>query len=240
MFLHRRYITAQVKCDTMVNRKVLRNKEAIMELKIIYRSVKPKIETRLREFERVWKKGTEEDIFAELVFCLLTPQSKAKSCDSAVCDLVDKGLILKGSQKQIAKELSKKTRFHNNKANYVVEARRMFTKKGKIRIKEMISEFKDPKDIRDWLVRDVKGLGLKEASHILRNIGFGKELAILDRHILKNLVYLGVIPEVPKSLTWKNYLDIENRMFEFSKEIKIPLAHLDLLLWYKETGEVFK
>jgi N-glycosylase/DNA lyase len=223
----------------MTKKKSL-NREAIRELKNLYKPVKPKIESRLKDFKRLWKKGSEEDIFAELVFCLLTPQSKAKSCDSAVCSLLEKDLILKGNERQIAKVLSKKTRFHNNKAKYVVEARRMFSKKGKLRIKEIIGEFEDPKELRDCLLKNVKGLGLKEASHFLRNIGFGEELAILDRHILKNLVYLGVIPEVPKSLTEKIYLDIERKMIEFSKEISIPLAHLDLLLWYKETGEVFK
>ena len=84
------------------------------------------------------------------------------------------------------------------------------------------------------------GLGYKEASHFLRNIGLGEDLAILDRHILKNLVLLGVIDEVPSSLSRKTYLDIERRMTEFSKRLGINMGQLDLLLWYKEAGEVFK
>jgi N-glycosylase/DNA lyase len=89
-------------------------------------------------------------------------------------------------------------------------------------------------------VENVKGLGYKEASHFLRNIGLGEDLAILDRHILKNLALLGVIKEVPTSPTKRIYLEIERKMTAFSKESKIPMGHLDLLLWYKEAGEVFK
>ena len=65
-------------------------------------------------------------------------------------------------------------------------------------------------------------------------------LAILDRHILKNLVVLGVIKEIPKSLTEKKYLEIEGKFEEFSKKINISMDELDLLFWSAEAGEVFK
>jgi N-glycosylase/DNA lyase len=215
-------------------------KQTITELKSLYRPIKGEIERRLGEFREVWKKGSDEDIFAELVFCLLTPQSKARSCDHAVSCLLEKDLVLRGNKMEIAKVLRTKTRFHNNKAGYIVEARELFEERSRMGIKKRIMELGDPEDVREWLVDNIKGMGLKEASHFLRNIGFGENLAILDRHILKNLVHLGVIPEVPKSLSKRIYLEIEKKMMKFSKEIRIPLAHLDLLLWYKEVGEVFK
>jgi N-glycosylase/DNA lyase len=83
-------------------------------------------------------------------------------------------------------------------------------------------------------------MGYKEASHFLRNIGMGEDLAILDRHILKNLKILGVISEIPVSLTRNKYLEIEIKMRDFAENVKIPMSHLDLLLWYKETKEIFK
>ena len=84
------------------------------------------------------------------------------------------------------------------------------------------------------------GIGYKEASHFLRNIGYGEDIAILDRHILKNLKLLNVISDIPASLSKKQYLLIEKKMKQFSKKINISLSHLDLLLWYREAGEVFK
>jgi N-glycosylase/DNA lyase len=83
-------------------------------------------------------------------------------------------------------------------------------------------------------------LGYKEASHFLRNIGFGENLAILDRHILKNLVLLGVIESIPKGIIKNKYLEIEEKMAKLSKKIDVPMSHLDIVLWYKETGEIFK
>ena len=35
-------------------------------------------------------------------------------------------------------------------------------------------------------------------------------------------------------------MQIEKNMREFAMQIDIPISHLDLLLWYKETGEIFK
>jgi N-glycosylase/DNA lyase len=62
----------------------------------------------------------------------------------------------------------------------------------------------------------------------------------LDRHILRNLGSLGIIPEIPISLTKKRYLEIEEKLRRFSAEIFIPMADLDLLFWSKETGWIFK
>ena len=119
-------------------------------------------------------------------------------------------------------------------------ARKFFTANNKIRIKEKLASFKNIFEARLWLVKNIKGIGYKEAGHFLRNIGIGKNLAILDRHILKNLKIYGVINELPKTLTTKTYLEIENQMQNFSTKIGIPMAHLDMLFWYKKTGGIFK
>lgn len=202
-------------------------------------ALKDGILKRLDDFRNVWKNGSDEDIFAELVFCLFTPQSKAKSCWSSVNILLDKKLLLKGTKTSIARELNR-VRFRNNKAGYVVLAREQFTRNGKISIKDLVSGFKDVFEAREWFVDNVKGLGYKEASHFLRNIGFGEKITILDRHILRNLKRAGVIQRVPASITKKTYLEIEKKMKDFSRKVKIPLNHLDLLFWCNETGEIFK
>jgi len=209
------------------------------EIRAIRTSIQEEIQSRLREFDSVLKTGDDESIFAELVFCILTPQSKAKSCWSAVKRLLGKGLLLTGTEDQVLGELSG-VRFKYKKAGYIVEARNRFLIGGKISIKSRIDGFGDVRDAREWLVRNVKGIGYKEASHFLRNVGLGADLAILDRHILKNLRSLQVIEEVPASLSRRRYLEIERGMKELSEGVGIPMNHLDLVLWYKETGEVFK
>ncbi|MFA6914592.1 MAG: DNA lyase, partial [Endomicrobiia bacterium] len=131
-------------------------------------------------------------------------------------------------------------RFHNNKAKYLVEARDKFTVNNKISIKEKISSFKSSIELRQWLIENIKGIGYKEASHFLRNIGLGLDLAILDRHILKNLKLFEAIDEIPQTLTPKKYLEIEEKMKIFCKKLKIPMSHMDLLMWCMQTGGIFK
>ncbi len=95
--------------------------------------------------------------------------------------------------------------------------------------------------MREWFVENIKGFGYKEASHFLRNIGLGKDIAILDRHILKNLKKYGVIDKIPSSLGSRRvYLEIEEKMKGFSKKTGIPLEDMDLLFWSLQTGFVFK
>lgn len=210
----------------------------IDEIKVLHRLTYPDITARLDEFHNLWERGTDQDIFAELAFCLFTPQSKARSCWAAVERLQQKNLLMSGNQQQIAGELIG-VRFHRTKAARVVRAREQFFHNGKS-LKSIISRFENPFEAREWLVMNVNGLGYKEASHFLRNIGMGHELAILDRHILGNLVSLEVIDSLLSSISRRTYLEIEKKMDEFAEEIDIPLDHLDMLLWYKEAGEIFK
>ena len=97
---------------------------------------------------------------------------------------------------------------------------------------------KDEFEIREWIVKNVKGLGYKEASHFLRNIGY-KNLAIIDFHIIDVLVKNKIIKR-PKTLTKKKYLEIENKLRTIAKKAKMTLAELDLYLWYMETRKVLK
>lgn len=196
-----------------------------------YKSKKKDIKRRLKEFSNI-DKGQDKEIFPELCFCILTPQSNARHCDKAIQELKKRNLFFTGRVGAIRRILKGRSRFHNKKAEYIVNARRLFNK-------EILGQ-DDAKDIRDDLVKTIKGIGYKEASHFLRNIGLGKDVAILDRHILKNLKIYGIINEVPSSLTPKMYLDIEGKARRFSKRVRIPLEELDLLFWSKETGEIFK
>lgn len=212
---------------------------ALKQLKQLYVLKKPQIRSRIYEFEQYWQMQDDETIFHELSFCLLTPQSKAKYCWDAIETLKEKNLLMRGSAKEISEMLSC-VRFHNKKADYVVCARSLFMKNKKIAIKKTLGKFTDINSCREWLVKNIRGIGYKEASHFLRNIGLGTDIAILDRHILKNLMLFGVIKEIPGSLSGKKYLDIENAMSAFAKRIGIPMSDLDLLLWCKETGDIFK
>lgn len=206
------------------------------ELISAYNRKKQEIQKRLNEFKRP---QNNKNLFQELCFCILTPQSKAVNCDKAIKELKKSKLLFKGSESDIKTLLKGLARFHNKKAAYIVAARNLFTNNGNIDVKNRLDR-RDVLKTRGWLVKNVKGLGYKEASHFLRNIGLGGDMAILDIHVLRNLKELGIIEKIPQSLTKKNYMDIENRMRNFARKVDIMLKELDLLLWSNETGFVFK
>ncbi|MEM3553264.1 MAG: N-glycosylase, partial [Candidatus Bathyarchaeia archaeon] len=95
------------------------------------------------------------------------------------------------------------------------------------------------KNCREWLVKNIKGLGFKEASHFLRNVGYFN-LAIIDRHILRILSKYGFISNNSKSLTKKVYFEIESILEMLAKKVDLTLAELDLYLWFMETGKILK
>lgn len=207
------------------------------KLTLEYNRKKREIKQRLKEFRQLGK-GRDEDIFAELCFCILTPQSKAIYCDKTVQQLKKSRLLFNGNKRAIRSQL-KRVRFPNNKACYLVAARKFFKNAKSLNIKSRLNT-DDVLKARDWLVKNVKGLGYKEASHFLRNIGLGKDLAILDTHILKNLKKYKVIKKIPSSISKKTYMEIEDKMRGFSKKTNIPLEELDLLFWSNQTGIIFK
>jgi N-glycosylase/DNA lyase len=211
----------------------------LSELKNSYDKKRSEIKKRLEDFKKVWEKS-DEDIFIELCFCLLTPMSRARAADGAINRLLRTKSLFIGNKDQISKIINDVgVRFPENKAKYIIEAREFFTHDGKINIKSKLNNGTAYAK-REWLVENVKGLGYKEASHFLRNIGLGFELAILDRHIMKNLMKYRAIDEVPDCLNKKCYLLLEGKMKEFSKKVNIHMADLDLLFWSEETGEIFK
>lgn len=189
------------------------------------------MDSRTKEFKALGKKK-DDYIFNELCFCILAANYSAekgiriqKEIGNGFCCL---------SEKELARKLKQLGyRYPNTRASYIITARRH--KNG---LKNKISSFSDDKELREWVVKNIKGLGYKEASHFLRNIG-RKDFAIIDFHIIDVLVNHGLI-ERPKTLTKKKYLEIEKVLKKLAKKSGLNLAELDLYLWCIETGKVLK
>ena len=193
--------------------------------------IKLLVDQRIKEFEELGKKNSSE-LFKELCFCLLTANFSASGGMKIQKEIGDEFFTL--SEQELAKKLSDLGhRFPNTRAKYIFEAR-----KCKDSLKEVLSSFESEAEARNWLVKNIKGLGMKEASHLLRNIGY-KNLAILDFHILDLLESYGLINR-PKTLNPKSYIEIENVLRKVSEKSNTNLGELDLYLWYKETGKILK
>jgi N-glycosylase/DNA lyase len=193
-------------------------------------SINDIINQRLEEFSS-FKNKSEDEWFSELCFCILTANAKQKTGAAIQSQIQAEGFKTL-SQETLANLIKiNKHRFHNNKAKYIVAARKFAN------IKSIIKDMTEI-EARDFLVENISGLGMKEASHFLRNTG-GQSLAILDRHILALMAEHKIIQK-PKSLNLNSYKEIEKKFTEIASMLRMPPAKLDLFLWYIKTGEVLK
>lgn len=193
--------------------------------------IKNLVEVRIKEFKENGEK-TSSELFKELCFCILTANFNAEKSIKIQEKIGDGFLTL--PEFKLAEELKKLGhRYPGVRAKYIVEARRY-----KDSLREIINSIGEGAKIREWLAKNIRGIGYKEASHFLRNIGY-TDLAILDFHILNILAKHGII-EKPKALTRKKYLQIENILKKIAENLKLNLAELDLYLWYLETGKILK
>ena len=198
-------------------------------------SIRAMVENRVAEFLEV-KERDSYTWFAELVYCLLTAYSNAERGQLCVDALCDCGALINGSLGEVSETLRcQGHRFADRRAEYIVEARRLAQD-----LKEIVQGFRTTKSAREWLVKNVKGLGWKEASHFLRNVGY-LDIAILDRHIMSNMREYGLIPnEGVKGLTRRRYLEYERLLEEVARRVGISPGEMDLYLWYRKTGKVLK
>jgi len=189
------------------------------------------IADKIREFKDVGGKGNEI-WFSELCFCILTANSTAKLGMRIQGELGSGFLTLPRKElTQRLKELGH--RFYNKRAEFIVSARKFHM------IKNIITKFSDIQQAREWLAENVYGIGWKEASHFLRNVGFD-DVAILDRHILAITREHRLVEQVPRTLTRRRYLMIEEKLKELAEKVDLSPAELDLYLWYMKTGEILK
>lgn len=207
------------------------SKKIIDELHSIYSSKKEMIQNRLDEFSKI----PNEQYFYELAFCLMTPQSKAKFALEVQRKLQAENFYeIPFNPTDLLNNPDHYIRFHNQKSKYIIEMHKNFDDLYKI-ITNNSSAF----DKRNILAKTVKGMGMKESSHFLRNIGF-RELAILDRHILRKLLEFGGYAEIPAINTPKKYIETEQLFLQFAKTVNIPIDELDLMFWSEVTGEIIK
>ncbi len=203
-------------------------KNIIKEINILEKDKKisNQIKERIKYFQEIGQ--SKKDTFLELCFCILTANYQAKK-SWEIQDKFKKELLT-SNEEELRKILKTAGhRFWPQRAERIVLIRN---------IKKDLSKEIEKVGIRNWLVKNVKGLGMKESSHFLRNIG-KLDYAIIDFHIVDILVKENII-ERPKSITPKKYIEIEEELKKIAKKVNLSLGELDLYLWYMETGTILK
>jgi len=187
------------------------------------------IHQRIQQFKTIDTHSAEE-LFQELCFCILTANCNAERTIHIHAQLSKSFSI--DPIETLAKKLKEHGYRFPNRAAYIVEAAKK---------KDMLSPIihtRPPEERRTWLVDNITGLGYKEASHFLRNIGYD-DYAIIDSHILDLLERYHRIKR-PNTLTAKKYREIEEDLRALATKTQLTLAELDLYLWYLETGKILK
>ena len=211
----------------------------VEELKRIYHEKRKAIKARLAEFAEVGRTAPDERLFEELTFCIYTAGASARMglrCVESV-----RPVLMTGSMADIQRALEHKHRWPDGRGAYVYETREYLRELCGLRMRELLASFESEDARRDFFAanRGVRGLGYKEASHFLRNIGY-RGYAILDKHVLARLEEFGVIESAKPPSTKKKYVALEEKMKLFAETIGINFDELDLLLWYTKTGEILK
>ncbi len=168
--------------------------------------------------KRFGLKKEDKWIFYDLVFCICAPQTTFVNNRKVIDVLISKNFFEEDISESSLQEILKPVRFYRNKAKWVLEAKKRFSE-----IMWVMSQ-KECGNIsrRNWLAKNVKGLGMKAASHFLRNLG-DLDLAIIDTHILK---FLNIV----KTEKW-NYVEVEKQFQEKAREANLTPAELDAIVW---------
>lgn len=211
----------------------------IEKIKSAHAERRDEIRTRLAEFQDVWKSGTDERLWEEMVFCFFTGGCSAKMGLRSIEAV--RPLLLEGTHSELMNALVGVHRYPRARAGYIVASREFLLEHCALHLRKKLQSFDDHLERRDWLVREkrIKGLGYKEASHFLRNIGL-KGYAILDKHVLRSLAELKIIDDPKPPNTRSKYLRVENHLKNLAERAEIDFDELDLVLWSLKTGEILK
>ncbi len=211
----------------------------IESIRAAHRTRSREIRARLAEFQDVRSRGTDARLWEELVFCIFTAGASARMGLNSVEAV--RPHLARGMHEELAGALTGKHRYPFARSGYIVTTREYLTTDCGMRLRERLENFADPHERRDWLARErgIKGLGYKEASHFLRNIGY-RGYAILDKHILRSLAELGLIESPQPPATRARYLAAEERLRDLARVTRINFDELDLVLWSMKTGEILK
>ena len=226
----------------------------VEKLKEEHDNKKARIKERLSQFEKFFNEPyswfyrngelallpvdikDDHRLFEELAFCIFTANASAEDG----LEEVDKvrNVLITGNVDDMTRRLEN-YRFNKKRPQYIVHTREHLKNHINFELKKKISLLKNINERRDFFVKNVKGFGMKEASHFLRNIGF-KGYAILDKHIINSLYEFEVLKTNEKPKNNKDYLEIEQKFIDFSENVGIDMDELDLLLWSRKNGRILK
>lgn len=188
----------------------------------------------------------EDDLWRELCCCILSSQVNYELADAAA-DAIDKAGVFCSnarSWENVAQDIhsilsgtfrvegrTRGYRFPRTKAYQI--ARTWATIRGEAQsIRKLFAKFDDVAVLRGWLVRHAPGLGPKQSSMFLRNAGVTIDLAVLDRHVLRYMEVIDLIPEGDgQPMNLRDYQATEVILRSYADELGYRVGLLDWAIW---------
>jgi len=206
----------------------------------VYQEKEDEIKAKTQSFSQI-NHSNYHQTFLELAFVILAAGTSAQLALKTVGILSKNNFVFDKNLPEIISKLKECYRFYNVRGKYIFNTRNYIREEYNDSFEKIFKSFGSHYERRAFfsLNSSIQGVGMKAASHFLRNIGF-VDYAILDKHILNIMRECGLISEDFSLLNEKNYIKIEEILRKIALKHKITLSTLDLILWYYKTGKIIK
>ncbi len=205
----------------------------------------PLIENRIKV--RVVSHWREYDLRKELIGCILGSQVRHEMAVAATENMEYAGLLDdacwfdckdEGFESRVLEVLTGQSddlphsgsyRFPQARSKQLAQARNALAQ---IPLATRLADDVAPKHLRKNLITDIPGLGPKQASMFLRNIGRSYDLAILDTHVLRFMDMQNLLSIKQARIgTVKGYERAEGVVIDYADSLGYPAGYLDWAIW---------
>lgn len=195
---------------------------------------------------------SESKLLSELVLCILSSQEKYEVALAVMKELRKQNVLRVPKNKTEFKEIesqvkstlktpvayksneqfySRRLRFFMKKAHYVIATIENIYLND-LTIKEILRQQDCIQETRKNIIKYSYGLGPKQASMFLRNIGYHTEFAVLDKHVIDYMKLMGLTKVSEASFSnISAYQKIEMQLKSYAESFNLNLLHLDLAIW---------
>lgn len=214
------------------------------------------LEAVLREMGSVpkeamdWRSIREDELWCELVGCVLGSGVKFEDAVCAVTRLKRAGVLMSHRRCRSWGEFANRVenvlvarctrkdgcigryRFPRRRAELVSLAASAIYSSGHS-LRALLTGARDSRHAREVLVSTVPGIGPKQASLFLRNVGFAEDLAILDVHVLRYLSWMTAAARPGRRgvSDLREYERYEKRLSHYAREASVTVGDLDVAVW---------
>jgi N-glycosylase/DNA lyase len=183
----------------------------------------------------------DEDTWQSLLFCILSSQVRvsvaAKATQNILAELPFFRTNLSGSEvydrtKTVLTRNDVRYRFPEIRSRQIAGSWFAFAQI-KNALYEYLDSFKTEKAAREAVTQLFPGVGLKQASMFLRDIGYADRLCVIDTHLLWYCAHMG--KDWNGALTTKRYFEVEDFLLKQSDEFGVSPRILDSAIWVAVT-----